>query len=194
MREFRPERVPLPQTQLTYADLPQPLDLEIGAGQGLHAIQYCTAHPDRFLLAIERTSEKFARLQSRHVSHPNVRGLIPLHADAISVVTHIFPPDSLERVFMLYPNPYPKPKQANLRFHNSPFMGELKRKMKSGAQLRMATNLEWYADEACKRMTEDWGFQLHSRQELEPDFPARTHFEKKYLNRGETCFDLIFLR
>lgn len=195
MRAFNASQVPL------LKEIPQgistvlrsnPLDLEIGAGQGLHAIRYCQTHPDRNLLAVERTTNKFHQLRRRAGSHPQLIGLTVLHADAISLVTHLVAPVSLDRVFLLYPNPYPKSKQSNLRWHNSPFMHELKRKMKPGATLHLATNLKWYADEAQKNLTELWDLSLTKLQEFGHPDHSRTHFERKYLERGEICYDMIF--
>ncbi|MBX3021491.1 MAG: hypothetical protein KF799_07405 [Bdellovibrionales bacterium] len=192
MREFKPERVPRPQHLDVAPPLPPTLDLEIGAGRGLHAIQYCTRHPERTLLAVERTHAKFAGLEQRKQAHPELEGLIILQADAISVVTHLLKTESLERVFLLYPNPYPKTKHANLRWHNSPFLSQLKQKMKPGAELTLATNLEWYATEAAERLAEVWGFRLLEKRQLGVEHVDRTHFERKYRARGETCFDLKF--
>jgi tRNA G46 methylase TrmB len=189
MREFRPERLPRPNL---IQPLPPQFDVEIGAGQGLHAIQYARANPERNLVAIERTHEKFAKLARRSARHPELKSLIPLHADAIAVLAHFVAPATLERVFLLYPNPYPKAKQANLRFHNSPFMGYLRTRLKPDAEFTMATNLKWYAEEAKATMPR-WGFELRQERELKAGaHTPRTHFEKKYLERGETCFDLIF--
>lgn len=191
MREFHPERVPRPDLPL---DLHAPFDLEIGAGQGLHAIQYAKSHPERRLLAIERTHTKYAQLARRCAQHPELAGIIPLQADAIAVVAHYVLEKSLERVFLLYPNPYPKAKHANLRWHNSPFMGFLRTRLKDGAELYMATNLQWYADEAKSAMQAKWGFHLERETKIAPQTPARSHFEKKYLARGEICYDLVFTR
>ena len=193
MRAFKPEHVPLPDlpADLRAVFAAPALDFEIGAGQGLHAIRYAQAHPDRTLVAVERTRDKFARLAQRKAHHA-LEGLHVVHADAVSIVTHFVRPATLDRVFLLYPNPYPKARQANQRWYNSPFLGELKRKMRPGASLRLATNLDWYAREAEHALVAQWGLVLEERRELGPDDPPRTHFEKKYFARGERCFDLLF--
>ncbi|MGZ3721854.1 MAG: tRNA (guanine(46)-N(7))-methyltransferase TrmB [Bdellovibrionales bacterium] len=168
------------------------LDLEIGAGQGLHAVHYCQENPDRLLLAVEKTHVRFAGLSQRRESHPHLENLIALQADAVAFVSHFLPPESLDRVFLLYPNPYPKPKQSNLRWHNRPFFAELIKKMKSGAELTLATNLEWYAKEAAMVFTGQWQLEMLEFKEVDPKQTPRTHFEKKYLLRGETCWNLKF--
>lgn len=196
MREFRVDKIP----QTNVPSLPDgftapKLDLEIGAGQGLHAIQYCLAHPERRLIALERTQNKFAAFHARLAHHPRLSNLLALRSDAQAFAAHRLNAETLDRVFLLYPNPYPKPKQANLRWHRSPFIRFLATRLKPHGQLFLATNLKWYADEA-----EDWlsrrdpHFRLVQRTELRLGARPRTHFEKKYLERGETCFDLIFER
>lgn len=194
MREFNPAAVPRPQLIFNYGSLGQsgPLDLEIGAGQGLHAIRYCQAHPERTLLAVEKTHARFTRLEGRQAAHSDLSNLKVLHADAVAFVSHFLPDDSLDRIFLLYPNPYPKPKQANLRWHNRPFFNLLLKKLKPNGELTLATNLKWYADEAEVNFTDQWYLQLISRTQVDANQPPRTHFEKKYLLRGETCHNLMF--
>jgi tRNA (guanine-N7-)-methyltransferase len=194
MRAFKAQNVPRLQIELNIPGLLEagPIDLEIGAGQGLHAVRYAQANPSRTLIAVERTSFKFSRMKSRATRHSGLSNLIPVHADAVSLVTHCIPPASLDRVFLLYPNPYPKAKQANLRWCNSPFMAELMRKIRPGGEIYLATNLEWYAAESRDKLVAQWGLHLAGERRVSPAEPPRTHFEKKYLERGESCFDLQF--
>lgn len=196
MRAFRADKIPKTNVPLIRSEfLMKNLDLEIGAGQGLHAIQYCLSHPDRHLIALERTQNKFWAFRARLSGHPRLSNLSALRTDAQAFVAHRIPPHSLENVFLLYPNPYPKAKQANLRWHRSPFMHFLSTRMKAKGRLHLATNLKWYADEAESWLTGNSDlFRLSQRSEIQPGTLPRTHFEKKYLERGETCFDLIFER
>ena len=158
----------------------------------MHAIQYATQNPERFLIAVERTHTRFAQLKQRAHHHAQLKNLIPVHADAIGFVTHHLDDQSLEQIFLLYPNPYPKAKHSNLRWHNSPFMSLLLKKLKTGGTLTIATNLEWYACEAQTALVRAWNLQLTEARQVSPDAVARTHFEKKYLARGETCWNLKF--
>ena len=115
MRSFQSERIPRPQISPALCQTLNSgeIDLEIGAGQGLHAIQYAQAEPQRCLIAIERTHVRFAALEQRLRHHPEITNLIAIHADAVSVLTHYVRDASIGRLFLLYPNPYPKTKQAN---------------------------------------------------------------------------------
>ena len=197
MRAFRSDDLPRPDLDpAVVAELNQlaTFDLEIGAGVGLHAIRYALANPDRRLIAVERTEVKYAGLARRHRQHDSPPNLTPLRVDAVPFVTHFVRPGQLARVFLLYPNPYPKPKHANQRWYNSPFLTELVRKMAPGAELTLATNLEWYAAGARLGLSRDFGLTLRRERRLTAADAPRTHFEKKYLARGEACFDLVFGR
>lgn len=194
MREFKPQHVPAPAAHLAlWPQLPkeQNIDLEIGAGAGLHAIRYSQQNPQRFLIALERTS-KADRMLQRVRHHPDIKNLLALRCDAIPWVTHFCPPQSLSRIFLLYPNPYPKSTHKNLRFHHMPFMSFLLSRLKSGGEITLATNEDFYAEEAQSIMASQWGLETKSVERLDSNFKGRTHFEKKYLNRGELCWNLIF--
>ena len=43
-------------------------------------------------------------------------------------------------------------------------------------------------------MREHWGLTLVDCRELARDAVPRTHFEKKYLERGERCWNLVWIR
>ena len=196
MRNFT-QNIPKPNLEFNFAALSQnyeAMDLEIGAGKGLHAIKYCQANPDRMLLAVEKTHVRFSSLTQRKENHPHLANLVTVQADATAFVSHFLPHQSLDRVFLLYPNPYHKLKHANLRWHNRSFFAELLKKMKFGAELTVATNLEWYAQEAAQTFQKQWQLEITDLSAVDPQIPPRTHFEKKYLLRGETCWNLKFRR
>ena len=52
-------------------------------------------------------------------------------------------------------------------------------------------NMEHYFEEACELAVQEWDLTIIESRELPQDFKARTHFERKYLERGESCYNLI---
>lgn len=170
------------------------VDLEIGCGVGYHPIQWGKAHPNRTLVAIEQTKTRFGSFQRRMDNHPGVTNVLAVHDDAVSWITHRVPPSSIQHCFLLYPNPYPKHAQRNKRWHQMPFMEFLLSRIRPGGDLTLATNERFYCDEAMASMEELWGWsrcQVNSCRDLFHLQP-RTHFERKYLSRGEDCFNMVF--
>ena len=170
-----------------------PVSLEIGCGDGEHALNYSLNHPEEFLIALERTTNKFQgfenKLQKLESPPPN---LLALQADALHWCAHnLDQGPRLSRIFLLYPNPYPKEKQANLRFVNMPFMGFLLDHLKSGGTITMATNIRVHHEEALEKFQEIWGLEVVENRQISPSSEPRTAFERKYLDRGEGCYNLI---
>jgi len=168
------------------------VDIEIGCGVGFHPIRYSLENPERILIAIERTKLKFAKFKTRYDNHHKPKNLFPIHADATHWIFRHVPDFRVDRFFILYPNPYPKERQKNQRFAFSSFLPELIKKLKVDGTLHLATNLYYYAEEMKTELTETWGLKLIKSSVIDPDTKPRSHFEKKYLLRGDKCFDLIF--
>ncbi len=184
MRQFKPEKLFKPR-DFVQPKLSSNCYLEIGAGRGLHAIQFAQTNPDKQLIAIERTRVKFEDFAKRCAQQP-LDNLTPVHADAIPWVVHALPPESLDGVFLLYPNP--EPKSASQRWLNMPFFEFLLSRMKPGAKVTLATNIHDYFTEAIEQAKQLWQLPF---EDFEVDKNSkRTHFEIKYLARDETCYQL----
>lgn len=194
MRQFKPENLPKPRNPSEFLLPSGPLDLEIGAGTGMFALTYAQAHPDRHLIAIEHTNEKFRKFQRQIAEQGPFRNLTAIQANGISWVTQQLPAQSVERLYLLYPNPNPKPKHQNKRWHAMPFMAKLIEVLKPGGEILLVTNEKFYFDEAREFFGQTW--KLIEREALifdqgsSPPEAPRTLFEKKYLERGELCYQL----
>lgn len=166
------------------------VDLELGSGTGMFALNYARQHKERHLIAIEQTINKFKTFDRAVQLHPP-RNLTPVHADAALWVERYVPRHSIERLFILYPNPYPKMKHRNLRWHYMPAMHSILSVLQPGSAILFCTNLRWLADEAAAQFQYGWMLDLISFKSIRQNSrEPLTRFEKKYLERGETCFEL----
>lgn len=191
-RPFAPKHLTKPRTFVDINDIlanNQTLCLEIGAGRGRHAAAFATAHPNAHLIAIERTKHKFLALQKLAQSE-GLANLTCIHADAIPWAVYALPPNSLSSVYILYPNP--EPHNKNQRFVNMPFFEFLLSRMKQGAVIYLASNIKDYIDEAKDTLTDIWRLPFTCTSIDKTS--KRTHFEIKYLARGEACFELAITK
>jgi len=116
--------------------------LEIGFGGGEHLIEAAALEPDVGFIGCEPFINGMARL----LSQIERRGLenIRLHrGDAVEVIDRL-PDDSLGRVYLFYPDPWPKRRQRKRRFVSSDILTRLARVMQGGAQLRFSTDIDDY--------------------------------------------------
>ncbi len=82
MRPFNADAVPRPQ--MGPVPLPSgPLFVEVGAGQGLFAVQFSRNNPEKTLIAIERTQERFAQLTQR-LTNNRCDNVVPIRANAVN--------------------------------------------------------------------------------------------------------------
>lgn len=188
LRQFKPEKLHPPRGFIKPA-IQSPQYLEIGAGRGKHALMFAQDNPDKHLIAIERTRNKFNDFadKAQQLSHNN---LLAVHADAIPWVVHALEPKTLAGVFILYPNP--EPKNPSQRWLNMPFFEFLLSRMQDQAKLILATNIQDYIEEAEQQAKDLW--QLSPAVTEVDRNSQRTHFEVKYLARGETCWQLELVK
>jgi tRNA G46 methylase TrmB len=163
-----------------------PICVEIGAGKGKHALLFTREHPESRLIAVERTREKFLAMQKQHQleGQPN---LTPIHADALPWVVHALAPAQVQQFFILYPNP--EPHNPAQRWLNMPFFEFLLSRLQVGGQITLASNIPEYIAEAEQQLQQVW--KLPYVKEVVASDSARTHFEIKYLERGELCQQLL---
>lgn len=159
--------------------------LEIGAGKGKHALQFAKNNPNFQLIAIERTEQKFVAMQ-KVANAETFTNLTVIHADAVAWAVHGVPKQSLAQIFILYPNP--EPHNPNQRWLNMPFFEFLLSRLQPNGKITLASNIADYIDEAYQKSVDIW--QLPTLKSQVPTDSERTHFEVKYLARGETCWQL----
>ena len=184
IRQFQAQRMHAPRDFQSIEN--SPVCVEIGAGKGKHALLFSRQHPHLKLIAVERTREKFIAMQKQHQLEglPNLK---PLHADAIPWVVHALHPNQVQQFFILYPNP--EPHNPAQRWLNMPFFEFLISRLHSNGTVTLASNIPEYIDEAEQQLQNIWKLP-YEKQVIAQD-SARTHFEIKYLERGELCQQLI---
>lgn len=187
IRQFQAQRMHAPRDFQAIAN--QPLCVEIGAGKGKHALLFSAQNPETQLIAVERTREKFLSMQKQHALEGQ-KNLQPVHADALPWVVHALFPAQVEQFFILYPNP--EPHNPAQRWLNMPFFEFLLSRLKTGGQITLASNIPEYIAEGQQQLIDVW--KLPFIKEVIASDSARTHFEIKYLERGELCQQLIITK
>ena len=120
--------------------------LEIGFGGGEHLAEQAARRPDVRLLG----AEPFLNGAASALRHIEARGLenVRLHVGDARDLLAVLPDASLQRVFVLFPDPWPKARHRKRRLLQPPVVRELARALAPGGRLRFATDWADYADEA----------------------------------------------
>ncbi|MBE7218821.1 MAG: tRNA (guanosine(46)-N7)-methyltransferase TrmB [Caulobacteraceae bacterium] len=114
--------------------------LEIGFGAGEHLLAAAAAHPDVGVIGCEPFLNGMARALADLATADlaNIR----LHCGDAGEIVDLLPDACLGRVFVFYPDPWPKRRQQKRRFLTDTMLARLARAMRSGAELRFATDID----------------------------------------------------
>ncbi|HXU59039.1 MAG TPA: tRNA (guanosine(46)-N7)-methyltransferase TrmB [Verrucomicrobiae bacterium] len=178
------------------APLAAPLWLEIGFGAGEHLAWQAAAHPEVLLVGCEVYRNGIASLLTQIESRalPNIR----IWAEDARDLIDRLPDRSVERVFLLFPDPWPKSRHAERRFIGPANLDSLARIMTPGAELRVATDDPTYLAWTLEHLPAHPDFRWHAgaeaaRHHRPADWPA-TRYERKALREGRPPAYLRFER
>jgi tRNA (guanine-N7-)-methyltransferase len=175
-------------------DLSAPLDLrklkpdgaevwlEIGFGGGEHMAAQAARRPDVLLLG----AEPFLNGAASAVRHIDEQGLdtVRLHVGDARDLLAALPDGGLDRVFILFPDPWPKARHHKRRLVQRAFVAEVVRVLRPGGRLRFATDWADYADWALQRWLAGgltWTAERADDWRLPPPDHITTRYETKKL-------------
>ncbi|MEO8882604.1 MAG: tRNA (guanosine(46)-N7)-methyltransferase TrmB [Devosia sp.] len=118
--------------------------LEIGYGGGEHLAREALAHPEAGFIGAEVFSGGIAKMVE--AIHAEAIENIRLFTDDALKLLLKLPDASLDEVFLLYPDPWPKTRHHKRRFVSPTTLAELARVLKPGGSFRFASDIEDYAD------------------------------------------------
>jgi tRNA (guanine-N7-)-methyltransferase len=175
---------------------PHLLYLEIGFGGGEHLIHQATQHPHVGFIGCEPYVNGIAGLLA-HIHEHKVQN-IRIFPDDVRTLLEVLPDASLARVFILYPDPWPKARHHKRRLISTEFLDSLARVMKPGAELRLATDWEDYATWMLERLLShpDFTWVAKTAEDwLKPSTDwLSTRYEQKALAEGRVPTYLTFIR
>lgn len=164
--------------------------LEIGFGGGEHMASQAARAPDVLIVGCEPFLNGVASAV-RHVAEQDLKNVRIHDGDARELAARL-PDASLDRVFILFPDPWPKARHHKRRIVQPEMVVELGRVLKPGGRLRFATDVEGYADWALERILAspdfDWPAQKADDWRVAPADHITTRYEEKRLGDCEPVF------
>ena len=155
--------------------------IEIGFGGGEHMAAQAQRHPDALILGAEPFVNGVASAL-RHLEEGGIDNVRLWQGDARDMLARVGDA-SVERVFIMFPDPWPKARHNKRRLVQAPFVAELARVIAPGGYLRFATDWADYAEQASAVIDADPAFARADDREPS-DAPAdhvTTRYEEKKL-------------
>jgi tRNA (guanine-N7-)-methyltransferase len=192
--------MPAPGAQLDPAALfePRPREvwLEIGFGAGEHLAWQGERHPDVGFIGAEVFVNGIASLIGHAVRRKI--GNLRIHPDDARPLLEALPACSIGRVFLLFPDPWPKARHAGRRFVSPETLGQFARILADGGELRIASDdpgyVAWTLEHLARSPDFDWLAERPADwRERAEDWPA-TRYEQKAVKAGRRPVYLRFRR
>lgn len=185
---------PLDLTQVFGRDAPR--TLEIGFGNGASLATMAAQQPQHDFIGIEVHRPGVGHLLQLIEKHglANVR---VMREDAVQILKHCIADDSLDRVLLLFPDPWHKKRHHKRRIVQPEFVALLATKLRRGGHLHMATDWEDYAEHMVSVMSGSTAFRNCAKSGAfvaRPDYRPVTKFEQRGQRLGHGVWDLLYER
>ncbi|MBE1237448.1 tRNA (guanosine(46)-N7)-methyltransferase TrmB [Phaeovibrio sulfidiphilus] len=181
----------------TFFDTPKKaLWLEIGFGGGEHLVTQARTRPDVGFIGAEVFEYGVGKALSAIEEHgvTNIR----LWPEDVRPLLERLPDGCLERLFVLFPDPWPKTRHAKRRMIQPHRLDEFARLLVEGGELRVASDDPGYVRWTLMHATVHPSFRWEARGPADWRTPpadwVRTRYEQKALEAGRAPAYMIFRR
>ncbi len=174
-----------------------PLWIEIGFGNGDTLLEIATDKTGINCVGIEVHAPGVGHLL-QGIGKRSLNNLRVIRHDAIEVVEHMIEPASVERILILFPDPWPKKRHHKRRLVRQPVIDALANCLKPGGVLHCATDWQPYAEDMLEQLSASQLLANLSDNgdgfSKPPEYRLKTRFESRGQRLGHQVFDLLFER
>jgi tRNA (guanine-N7-)-methyltransferase len=172
---------------------PGPIHIEIGTGKGGFLLNEAKNQPDVNFLGIE-WARRYYRYAVDRIGRWGVKNVRIIRTDAVSFLTECVPDSSVDCFHIYFPDPWPKKRHHKRRFFCAENLKHLLRGLKTGGELKIATDHAEYFD-VIKGLI---ATENNTLKEIEFVRPAvaevgelvGTNYERKYLKQNTPIYTL----
>jgi tRNA (guanine-N7-)-methyltransferase len=175
-----------------------PLVLEIGFGMGEATAHIAALIPEKNFLCCEVHTPGVGALLKR-IAEQNLENIRIVQHDAVEVLAHMLPPQSLDGVHIFFPDPWHKKKHNKRRLIQSPLIAKLASRLKPGGYLHCATDWQPYAEQilevlSAEPLLKNTPTAIDTAYAPKPHYRPLTKFENRGIKLGHGVWDLVFER
>ncbi len=198
--------VPYQETPLDLASMFQktdettiPVVLEIGFGMGEATAAIAATLPQTHFLCCEVHEPGVGALLKR-IGEQSLSNIRIIAHDAVEVIDHMLPLQSLDGVHIFFPDPWHKKRHNKRRLIQQPLIAKLAARLKPGGYLHCATDWQPYAEQILEVLKAEPLLQntvdttLDAGYAPKPDYRPLTKFENRGIKLGHGVWDIVFKR
>lgn len=190
--DVNPDRTPLDLEALFGG---KPVWLEIGFGGGEHMVHMAQTYPQVGIIGCEPYINGVAMLLGK-IRRAGVEN-VAVHPGDARDLFDVLPKASLQKVFLNYPDPWPKARHHRRRFVTDEHLEPLFEAMAPGAEFRVATDIPDYVRQTMEEVPKA-GFQWTAETANDWRDPwddwLSTRYEQKAIREGRRAHYMTFIK
>jgi tRNA (guanine-N7-)-methyltransferase len=165
--------------------------VELGFGAGEHLARQAETHPQTLILGAEPfiNGAASALRHIRDLRLSNVR----IHAGDGRELLAAMPDGTADRVYILFPDPWPKARHHKRRLINPDVVAELARVLKPGGLVRFATDWADYVGWTLERFAASPAFEWTAERAADWTSPPPDHVQTRYQMKRLGDCEPVFL-
>jgi tRNA (guanine-N7-)-methyltransferase len=170
-----------------------PVTLEIGFGMGASLIQMAVRDKGCNFLGVEVHRPGVGKTL-HDANLKEIKNLKLICHDAQEVVQYSLADDSIDRILIFFPDPWPKKRHRKRRLIQTEFVKMIASKLKTNGSLHLATDWKEYAEymmEVIEPLSEFRNAVAPNRY-LEKSMRPKTKFENRGRKLGHSVWDLLY--
>ena len=161
--------------------------IEIGFGDGVALIESALKNPNKNFIGIEVYGSGLGQCLNEINKH-NIKNIRLIYGDAVEVFEQFITKKSVEKINILFPDPWPKKRHRKRRLINKGFLSLLSNSLKNKGIVNISTDWEDYAQQIETTFNENNQFK---EIKSEPR-GLKTKFEKKGIKLGHKVFNYSY--
>ncbi len=175
-----------------------PVILEIGFGMGEATAHIAAVMPEKNFLCCEVHTPGVGALLKR-IEEQSLSNIRILQHDAVEVIDHMLPLQSLDGVHIFFPDPWHKKKHNKRRLIQAPLVAKLAARLKPGGYLHCATDWQPYAEQIlevlrAEPLLKNTAPEGGDGYAVKPAYRPLTKFENRGIKLGHGVWDVVFTR
>ena len=179
----------------------RPTILEIGFGMGEATAHIAGLSPEKNFLCCEVHEPGVGALLKR-IGEQNLHNIRICAHDAVEVIDHMLPTQSLDGVHIFFPDPWHKKKHNKRRLIQAPLIAKLAARLKVGGYIHCATDWQPYAEQILEVLSAE-SLLKNTAQATHPEllgyapkphYRPLTKFENRGIKLGHGVWDVVFER
>ena len=171
-----------------------PTIIEIGFGNGETTAKMALIKPENNYIGLEVYLKGFVQLL-KTLGENDIDNVRIMRFNAVDVLEHMIPDESVEGFHIFFPDPWPKKKHHKRRIMNPSFLHLLATKLKKGGYIYMVTDWQEYADEVLE-LVKDEPLLMNPFYTFAPPVTWRplTKFDQKGMDKDYVINEIWFER